>query len=87
MEFVLTEEQQLLQDTAREFVSKNSSLQRIRALRDSGDALGSPRLVERDGQVAGSASSSRRKTGRAGLGYTELMVVLEELGRGLMRKR
>jgi hypothetical protein len=85
MEFVLTEEQQLLQDTAREFVSKNSSLRRIRALRDSGDALGFSRdLWNEMAKLGWLGIIFPEEYGGAGLGYTELMVVLEELGRGLM---
>ena len=85
MEFVLTEEQQLLQDTAREFVSKNSSLRRIRALRDSGDALGFSRdLWGEMAKLGWLGIIFPEAYGGAGLGYTELMVVLEELGRGLM---
>lgn len=85
MEFVLTEEQQLLQDTAREFVSKNSSLRRIRALRDSGDPLGFSReLWTEMAKLGWLGIIFPEEYGGAGLGYTEMMVILEELGRGLM---
>jgi alkylation response protein AidB-like acyl-CoA dehydrogenase len=85
MEFILTEEQQLLQDTAREFVNKNSSLRRIRALRDSGDALGFSRdLWSEMAKLGWLGIIFPEQYGGAGLGYTEMMVILEELGRGLM---
>jgi acyl-CoA dehydrogenase len=85
MEFVLTEEQQLLQNTAREFVSKNSSLRRIRALRDSGDALGFSRdLWSEMAKLGWLGIIFPEEYGGVGLGYTEMMVILEELGRGLM---
>ncbi|TMA94362.1 MAG: acyl-CoA dehydrogenase family protein, partial [Deltaproteobacteria bacterium] len=85
MDLVLSAEQELLQQTVREFVAGRSSLKRVRGLRDDGDPEGFSRTlwaemarlgwlgivlpVEHDG---------------LGLGYMELMVVMEELGRGLM---
>ena len=85
MDLVLSAEQELLQQTAREFVAGRSSLKRVRSLRDGSDPDGFSRAlwtemarlgwlgivlpVEHDG---------------LGLGYLELMVVMEELGRGLM---
>src|SRR5881409_711796 len=85
MDLVLSAEQELLQQTAREFVAGRSSLKRVRSLRDGSDPDGFSRAlwtemahlgwlgivlpVEHDG---------------LGLGYMELMVVMEELGRGLM---
>ncbi len=85
MEFVLTEEQQLLQDTAREFVSKNSSFRRLRALRDSRDPLGYSReLWSEMAKLGWLGIIFPEEFGGAGLGFTELMVILEELGRGLM---
>ncbi len=85
MALVLTEEQTLLQDTARELVNKNSSLRRIRTLRDSNDALGySPDLWTEMAKLGWLGIIFPEEYGGAGLGYTDLMVVLEELGRGLM---
>jgi len=85
VDLVLSAEQELLQQTVREFVAGRSSLKRVRGLRDDGDPEGFSRTlwaemarlgwlgivlpVEHDG---------------LGLGYMELMVVMEELGRGLM---
>ena len=85
MDLVLSSEQELLQQTAREFVAGRSSLKRVRGLRDGNDPDGFSRAlwtemarlgwlgivlpVEHDG---------------LGLGYMDLMVVMEELGRGLM---
>jgi alkylation response protein AidB-like acyl-CoA dehydrogenase len=85
MDLVLTEEQELLQQTAREFVSKNSSLRRIRALRDTQEPLGySPDLYNEMAKLGWLGIVFPEEYGGSGLGYTELMVVLEELGRGLM---
>jgi len=85
MELVLTEEQLLLQQTVREFVTKNSSLQRIRALRDNRDPLGfSLELWSEMGKLGWLGIVLPQEYGGAELGYTDLMVILEELGRGLM---
>ncbi len=85
MDLVLSDEQTLLQETAREFVNKNSSLRRIRALRDSRDPLGHSRdLWAEMAQLGWLGIPFSEEHGGVGLGYTDLMVVLEEFGRGLM---
>jgi alkylation response protein AidB-like acyl-CoA dehydrogenase len=85
MDLVLSDEQTLLQETAREFVNKNSSLRRIRALRDNGDALGYSRdLWGEMAQLGWLGIPFPEAYGGVGLGYTDLMVVLEEAGRGLL---
>jgi len=85
MDLVLTEEQELLQQTAREFVTKNSSLRRIRAVRDSHARLGYSReLYSEMAKLGWLGIVFAEEYGGMALGYTDLMVVLEELGRGLM---
>ncbi len=85
MDLVLTEEQELLQQTAREFVSKNSSLRRIRALRDTHDPLGYSReLYAEMAKLGWLGIVFPEEYGGLALGHTDLMIVLEELGRGLM---
>jgi len=85
MELVLNEEQTLLQQTARDFVSKHSSLRRLRTLRDNRDPLGYSRELWSEMAKLGWLGIVLPETyGGAGLGYTELMVILEELGRGLV---
>jgi len=85
MDLVLTDEQRLLQDTTREFVAKHSSLRRVRELRDTREPLGfSPRLWHEMAQLGWLGIPFPEEYGGAGLGYTDLMVVLEELGRGLV---
>ena len=85
MDLIFTEEQTLLQQTARDFVSTHSSLARIRALRDARDPLGFSRELWSDmAKLGWLGIIFPEEYGGAGLGYTELMVVLEELGRGLM---
>jgi len=85
MDLVLTEEQVLLQQTAREFVAKNSSLRRIRALRDSQDRLGySRKLYDDMAKLGWLGIIFPEECGGLALGFTHLMVVIEELGRGLL---
>jgi alkylation response protein AidB-like acyl-CoA dehydrogenase len=85
MDLVLNEEQELLARTAREFVAGRSSLRRIRQLRDSGDADGFSRELWREMAALGWLGIViPEEHGGAGLGYMDQMVVLEEMGRGLM---
>jgi len=81
----LSEEQELLQHAAREFVRGRSSLARVRALRDSLDPLGFSRALWREmAELGWVGIILPESVGGAGLGYAELAVVMEELGRGLM---
>jgi alkylation response protein AidB-like acyl-CoA dehydrogenase len=85
MNLVLSEEHQLLRATAAEFVRSKSSLKRIRALRDSGDAAGFSRdLWHEMARLGWAGIVVPEQHGGSGLGYSHLMVVMEELGRGLM---
>jgi acyl-CoA dehydrogenase len=85
MALVLTEEQQILQATAREFVAGKSSLARVRALRDEPDGDGfTPALWREMAQLGWAGIVLPEAYGGAGLGYLELMVVMEELGRALV---
>ncbi len=84
MALVLTEEQELLRQSARDFVNNNSPLKRVRALRDSGDAVGFSReLWSEMAQLGWLGIVFPERFGGAGLGYADLAVVMEELGRGL----
>ena len=85
MVLMLTEEQELLQHAAREFVRGQSSLARVRALRDAPDSLGfSPALWRQMAALGWVGIILPESVGGGGLGYAELAVVMEELGRGLM---
>ena len=83
MNFALSEEQQMLQQMVRDFVSRESSLKRIRALRE--DPVGFSRKVW--GQMAELGLlgiTLPEADGGGGMGMVEMVVVMEELGRGLM---
>ncbi len=85
MDLVLSEEQELLQHTAREFVAGRSSLKRIRMLRDTADPDGFSRELWREmARLGWTGIILPEEHGGLGLGYRDLMVVMEELGRGLM---
>jgi alkylation response protein AidB-like acyl-CoA dehydrogenase len=83
MTFALTEEQQLLRESAASFVRDHSSLKRIRALRDGGDADGFSRdLWRKMAELGWLGIIFPEEHGGLGLGYADLAVVLEEFGRG-----
>jgi acyl-CoA dehydrogenase len=85
MDLVLTEEQELLARTAREFVTGRSSLKRIRELRDRNDADGFSRELWREMAALGWLGITiPEPLGGAGLGWMDQMVVLEAMGRGLV---
>jgi acyl-CoA dehydrogenase len=85
MKLVLSDEHRLLRESAAEFVRSKSSLKRIRALRDSGDATGFSRdLWHEMAELGWAGIVVAEEHGGSGLGYSHLMVVMEELGRGLM---
>jgi acyl-CoA dehydrogenase len=85
VDLVLSAEQELLQQTAREFVARRSSLRRIRTLRDTQDPDGFSReLWAEMARLGWVGILLPEELGGLGLGYMDLMVVLEELGRGLM---
>jgi alkylation response protein AidB-like acyl-CoA dehydrogenase len=85
MNLALSEEHRLLRQTTAEFVRSKSSLKRVRALRDSGDAVGFSRDLWHEVAALGwTGIVLPEKYGGSGLGYSHLMVVMEEIGRGLM---
>ncbi len=84
MSLVLSEEQELLRQTAREFVAGRSPFKRIRALRDGADADGFSRELWREMARLGWVGIVLPEAhGGLGLGYAELAIVMEELGRVL----
>jgi alkylation response protein AidB-like acyl-CoA dehydrogenase len=82
---ILTEEQELLQNTAREFVRENAPVKHLRALRDANDAVGfSKSLWKQAAELGWAGIIVPESYGGSGFGYAELGVVLEECGRTLM---
>ena len=84
MALVLTEDQKLLAQTARDFVRTNSPVSRLRALRDGQDSVGfSPDLWQEMAQLGWAGILIPEEYGGAGLGLADFAVVLEAAGRNL----
>jgi alkylation response protein AidB-like acyl-CoA dehydrogenase len=85
MALMLTEEQEILQHAAHEFVRDRSPLGRVRGLRDGAVADGFSRELWREmARLGWVGMLLPEDVGGAGLGYMDLSVVMEELGRGLV---
>jgi alkylation response protein AidB-like acyl-CoA dehydrogenase len=84
MSLALTEEQELLRNTAREFVTEHSPVKELRRLRDSNDPVGFSReLWSQMAELGWAGIVLPEEFGGAELGYAELGIVLEECGRTL----
>jgi alkylation response protein AidB-like acyl-CoA dehydrogenase len=82
---VLSDEQQLLQDTTREFVADRCSVDALRQARESRGDAGIDRGAWKEMAELGWAGITiPEEYGGAELGFAELGVVLEELGRKLV---
>jgi acyl-CoA dehydrogenase len=84
MEMVRSEDQELIAKTAADFVKGKSPIARVRELRDSNDATGFSRALWHEmAELGWIGIPFPESFGGAGLGFAELAVVLEELGRTL----
>ena len=84
MALVLTEDQELLSQTALDFVRTNSPVGRLRALRDAQDSIGFSRdLWQEMAQLGWAGILVPEEYGGAGMGLADIAVVLEALGRNL----
>jgi alkylation response protein AidB-like acyl-CoA dehydrogenase len=84
MTMILNDEQLMLQKTSREFADQKAPVTHLRALRDSSDDTGFSRALWKEMAELGWAGMTLPESyGGSGLGYAELGVVLEELGRTL----
>lgn len=85
MAMILTEEQQILQETAREFVQEKAPIAHLRALRDSGDEVGFSRELWKEmAELGWTGITLPESFGGSGLGYAEFGALLEECGRTLV---
>jgi len=85
MALVLTEEQELLKQTAREFVQEKSPVSELRRLRDSADPDGLDRALWKEMAELGWAGVIfPEEYGGMDLGFVELGQILEECGRTLV---
>jgi alkylation response protein AidB-like acyl-CoA dehydrogenase len=84
MPLVLTDEQNMLRDNARGFLSKNAPIAHLRQLRDSRDVNGfSPSLWQEFVAMGWAGILIPQDHGGLGLGHVEAGIVMEELGRTL----
>jgi alkylation response protein AidB-like acyl-CoA dehydrogenase len=84
MPLYLNDEQQMLRDTARDFVAEAAPVSHLRALRDANDATGFSReLWKQFADMGFTGILIPESDGGLGLGHVEAGVVLEEIGRNL----
>ncbi|CAN5314506.1 acyl-CoA dehydrogenase family protein [soil metagenome] len=84
MSLILTEEQTMLRDSARSFLSENAPVSQLRTLRDSHDTSGFSRtLWQRHAEMGYTGILVPEAHGGLGLGFVEAGVVMEETGRHL----
>jgi alkylation response protein AidB-like acyl-CoA dehydrogenase len=84
MSLVLSEEQELIKQTAAEFIREKSPVTELRALRDKEDPVGFSRgLWKEMAELGWPGIPLPEDHGGAGLGFAELGVLLEECGRTL----
>jgi alkylation response protein AidB-like acyl-CoA dehydrogenase len=84
MALVLTEEQTMLRDSARGFLSTEAPVAHLRALRDQKDAQGySPALWQRCTEMGFAGVLVPEAYGGLGLSLTDAAVIAEEIGRTL----
>ncbi len=84
MALVLSEEQELLKQTAHEFIEDNSPVAELRRLRDSADPTGIDRaLWKQMAELGWAGVTLPEELGGMELGWVELGVLLEECGRTL----
>lgn len=84
MALILTEEQSMLRDSARDFLAGQSPVSALRALRDSRDPDGFSRPLWRQFAAMGfSGMLVPESHGGLGLGHVEVGVVMEQIGRHL----
>jgi alkylation response protein AidB-like acyl-CoA dehydrogenase len=84
MALVLNEEQQMLRDAARDFLTQRAPISHLRQLRDGGNEIGFSReLWAEMVEMGWSAILIPEEHGGLGYGYTGLGLVLEESGRTL----
>ena len=83
MDLSLNEDQQLLKDSVSRFVEENYSIERRRALRDSGEAVDSERWQQL-AELGWLALPFAEEDGGFGGSVLDTMVLMEEFGQGLV---
>jgi alkylation response protein AidB-like acyl-CoA dehydrogenase len=81
---ILTEEQNMLRESARHFLFTESPVSQLRHLRDTADATGfSPALWKQFADMGFSGVLVPESLGGMGMGYVEAGIIMEQIGRTL----
>jgi|TARA_R100000501_G_scaffold1851_1_gene4896 alkylation response protein AidB-like acyl-CoA dehydrogenase len=84
MPLYLTEDQEMLRDSASGFMAEKAPVAHLRKLRDSDDSIGhDPALWKEFAEMGFTSILISEDEGGLGLGHVEAGVVLEEIGRNL----
>ena len=84
MQLILTEDQELLAKTAADFIAERSPVSRVRELRDANDPAGFSRELWKEMASLGWVGITLPESvGGAGMGFAELVVLMERIGRAL----
>ena len=84
MELLLTDEQRMLDQSARNFIKKASPVTRMRELRDDTESLGYDKKVfQQMAKLDWTAILLPEDQGGMGMGMAEMIVVMEAIGTGL----
>lgn len=84
MPLILSEEQTMLRDSARDFLAEQAPVSQLRALRDSKDATGFSRpLWQQFAEMGFTGVLVPEAQGGLGLGHVEAGVVMEQIGHQL----
>jgi alkylation response protein AidB-like acyl-CoA dehydrogenase len=84
MQLALNEDQEMIAQTARDFVDEHSPVSRFRELRDSGEKLSySAKLFREMAGLGWTGILFDEKQGGAGMGFSEMVLIAEALGRNL----
>jgi alkylation response protein AidB-like acyl-CoA dehydrogenase len=83
MNFGLTEEQQILRNVARRFLSEQAPIEKVRDVMESPDGF-DPDIWTAMAGLGWQGLIVDEEHGGAGLGWVDLVVLLEETGRGLL---
>lgn len=84
MNFAFSEDQDMIRKSAADFVKGASNLERIRKIQENGGPGYAPELYQQMADAGWLGCIIPEEYGGMGLGYVDLVCILEELGRGLM---
>ena len=84
MQLALTEEQQMIAETARDYLEEKSPVSRFRALRDDDDPIGFSKDIWKEmAELGWTGIPFPESYGGSDMGLAELSLVVEALGRKL----